>query len=380
MAGDVYDASFFVSEKCRFYSCYGHAECSGTTLRYMTSSQREESGTLPIGRPITNAHVYLVDQYLQPIIPGVQTGEVIIGGNVSFHSRQSFLSAFTHTERCRSILHIFIGCTLFSGYYNTEEAANMVLCNYNGEICYRTGDLAWFNTTNGQLEFRGCRDHQLKLRCHSNNFEDVKLVLKEVVSDCFIVKTNLIDINYLVVYVQTTYSVQQLREHCLARLLPYLVPSLFMIVDKLPSDQFEQINLPLPDWSTLSTISNVKKQPSSDMEERVRQTWYQALPRIHSIPSIWTSFFELGDDPGSFIRLLHLYSNNFTHTLPITTFLDQPTIAQHTRLLIEHSSVEPLSSRRLQSNDVIEGMCHQQLRSSHYSIQKKAKKNRIVAK
>ena len=358
MASDVCDASRFVNKQCRFYNCYGHTECSGTALQHLTSNQKEESGILPIGRPIANVHIYLVDEYLQPTIPGVQTGEIIIGGNVSFHYKQSFFFIFIHKERCRSILNLFIGCGLFSGYCNTDEAANMVLCNHNGEICYRTGDLACFNTTTGQLEFRGCRDDQLKLKCHSNDFEDVKLVMKELASDCLIVKTKLIDIDYLVAYVQTTYSVQQLRELCFARLPPYLVPSVFMIVDNLPLDQSEQTNLPPPDWSILSLVSNVKKQPRTDMEERIRQLWYQSLPHIYSIPSIGTSFFELGDDPGSFIRLLHSYSKNFTHTLLITTFLDQPTIAQHTRLLIEHSSIEPLSSRRLQSNDIIEGKCH----------------------
>ena len=375
IASDVCDASRFVNKQCRFYNCYGHTECSGTTLQHLISSQREERGILPIGRPIVNVRIYLVDEYLQLTIPGVQTGEVIIGGNVSFHYKQSFLSPFIQKERYRSIVYIFIDCGLFSGYCNTEDTANITLCNFNGEICYRTGDLAWFNTTNGQLEFRGCRDDQLKLKCHSNDFEDVKSALKEMVTDCFIVKAKLIDIDYLAAYVQTTYTVQQLREHCCARLPPYLVPSVFMIVDNLHVDQSEQINLPLPDWTTLSVVSNMKKQPRSDMEERVRQIWYQSLPHIYSIPSIWTSFFVLGDDPGSFIRLLHLYSNNFTHTLPITTFLEQPTIAQHTRLLIEHSSIELSSVRRLQSIDTIEGMCEKQLRSRHYSLKKETEKD-----
>ena len=207
-------------------------------------------------------------------------------------------------------------------------------------MCYRTGDLAWLNIASGQLEFRGCRDDQLKLRCHSIGFENVRSVLQEMVTNCIVIKSKHIDIDYLVAYVQTTHNVRELREHCLARLPSYLVPSVFMFVDDLPVDQSEQINLPLPDLTTLVMASNVEKRPRTEIEERVCQIWQQALPHIQSIPSIWTSFFSLGDNPVSFLRLLHLYRMNFAHHPPILTLLTQPTVVEHARLLFQNTHVK----------------------------------------
>ena len=302
---DVRDSLPFINKQCRFYNCYGHPECSRTAIQYLISNDKSAGEVLPIGRPMSNVHIYLVDEYLQPTIPGVQTGEIIIGP--------------------------------ISNYNNSQSVTHTVLCNYNGELCCRTGDLAWMNLANGQLEFRGCRDDQLKLRSHSIDFEEVRSVLKEMVTDCVVIKSRHIDLNYLVAYVQTTHSIRTLREHCLARLPSYLVPSLF-VIDQ--SKEFNRLNLPLLDTSSLLMVSNAEKQPRTEMEERVCQIWYQALPQIDSIPSIWTSFFSLGDDPGSFIRLVHLYSIHFEHTLSITKFLKQSTVAEHARLLFESVGVK----------------------------------------
>jgi hypothetical protein len=244
---------------------------------------------------------------------------------------------------------IFIGCGLSSNYYDSEDLINTALCNLNGEICYKTGDLAWFDTTNGQLEFRGYRDHQLKLRRQSIDLEQVRSVLMEMVTNCAVIKAKHINIYYIVAYVQTTHTIQDLRQHCLARLPSYLVPCIFMKFDLLPT------NLPSPDFTFLFKLSNAEKLPRTEMEQRVCKIWYQALPHIDSIPSISTLFFSLGDDPGSFLRLFHLYSTNFKHNLSIITFLKQPTIDAHARLLLENTSVSISSAERLQSVSVIKG-------------------------
>jgi hypothetical protein len=91
------------------------------------------------------------------------------------------------------------------------------------------------------------------------------------------------------------------------------------------------------------------------MEQRVCKIWYQALPHIDTIPSISTSFFSLGDDPGSFLRLFHLYSTNFKHNLSIIKFLKQPTIGEHARLLLKNITIGVSSILRLQSVGVAEG-------------------------
>jgi hypothetical protein len=114
-------------------------------------------------------------------------------------------------------------------------------------------------------------------------------------------------------------------------------------------------NLPSPDFTSLFMLSNAEKLPRTEMEQRVCKIWYQALPHIDSIPSISASFFSFGDDPGSFLRLFHLYSTNFKHNLSIIVFLKQPTIGEHARLLLGNTSASISFAERLQSVGVAEG-------------------------
>ncbi len=276
-----------------------------------------------------------------------------------FESDNSYF--FSHRNKIRTLplFCVLIGCGLFSGYYGREDLTRAVLCDFNGEICCKTGDLGWFNTTNRQLEFRGYRDDQLKLRSQSIELEDIKSVLMEMATNCIVIKAKHIDIYYLVAYVQTTHTIQDLRQYCLGRLPFYLVPSVFVISDTLPGNQTEEINQtnfpPPPDFTSLLMLSNAEKLPRTEMEQRVCKIWYQAFSQIDLKLSISTSFFSLRDNPESFIKLFHLYSINFKHNLSIVTFLKQPTIAEHARLLLESATVSTSFGNSSQSVSVKEG-------------------------
>ncbi|CAF1354197.1 unnamed protein product [Adineta steineri] len=307
------------NEYLKTLRCISFAKCTGAVTQYMITTNKDDVEFLPIGRPMPNTHIYLLDDYLQPIIPGVQTGQIVIGG---------------------------VG--LFAGYYGREDLTHAVLCEFTGEVCYKTGDLGWLNTANGQLEFRGHRDHHAKLRSQPIELEKVEAILMEMATCCAVIKAKYEEADYLVAYVQTTHTIQDLKQHCVARLPFYMIPSIFMICDILPVDQNGSINqkdLPPPDFTRLSILSNENIVPRTEMEQRVYKIWHQALANVDSIPSILTSFFSLGDDPESFIKLFCLYSTNFKHTVPITTFLQQPTIAEHARLLIENATLETTCDR-----------------------------------
>ena len=254
---------------------------------------------------------------------------------------------------------ILIGSGLFADYYGREDLTGAVLCEVNGEICYRTGDLGFFNTINKQLEYRGHRNYQMRVSqtVKLEEIEEIEGVLMDMATDCTVVTTKFKSINYLVAYVQTTHTVQDVRQHCLAHLAFNMVPSIFMILDTLPVDQNRHVNrqnLPPPDFTFLSVLSNTDKQPRTEMEQRVHKIWYQVLSHISSIPSISTSFFSLGENPVLFIRLFHLYSTNFKHNLRIATFLKQPTIAEHARLLLENATSETTCDPS-QSINIMEG-------------------------
>jgi hypothetical protein len=248
-----------------------------------------------------------------------------------------------------------VGFGLFAGYYDHDDLIHSVLCEFNGETCYKTGDLGWFNITNKQLEFRGHRKYQVKLEPIET--EKIKAVVMEVADDCVILETKYNNSDHLVAYVQTIHSVHDLRQYCLNRLPLYMVPSIFMILDTLPTNQngeIDQGKLPSPDFTCLPVLSNADKLPRTEMEQRVQKIWYQVLSHIDRIISISTSFFSLGDEPKLFIKLFHLYSANFKHNLPITTFLNQPTIAEHAHLLLENATPQATGDKS-QSMKIMEG-------------------------
>lgn len=181
------------------------------------------------------------------------------------------------------------------------------------------------------------------------DLEGIRSVLMEIVADCAVIKTKHVDIYCIVAYVQTTHTIHDLRQHCITRLSSYLVPCIFMKFDILPT------TLPSPDFTTLLTFSRAEEFPQTEMEQRVCNIWHQTLPYIDSVLSNSTSFFSLGDDPQSFLRLFHLYSTNFKHNLSISRFLKQSTIAEHSRLLLGNITTNVSSTVRLKSVEITEG-------------------------
>ncbi|CAF3000408.1 unnamed protein product, partial [Rotaria sp. Silwood2] len=74
------DLLSYVNEHCRFYNYYGPAECTEAAIEYRVTGVEGAQKYVPIGRPMSNVHVYLLDEYGQPVIPGMQQGEIVIGG------------------------------------------------------------------------------------------------------------------------------------------------------------------------------------------------------------------------------------------------------------------------------------------------------------
>jgi len=74
--------SRYLNEHCQLFNCYGYTECTGTVIQYLIGDN--DVKFVPIERLLTNIHIYLLDKYLQPVIPDVQIGEIVIGGKILF--------------------------------------------------------------------------------------------------------------------------------------------------------------------------------------------------------------------------------------------------------------------------------------------------------
>ncbi|CAF4180583.1 unnamed protein product, partial [Adineta steineri] len=148
--------------------------------------------------------------------------------------------------------------------------------------------------------------------------------------------------DYLVAYVQSSSHMneEELRQHCQSHLPPHMVPSFFIILDKLPLNQNGKVDrkqLPSPDFSLLTLLSDDKSDtPLNQLEEHIHTIWCQVLHSNENHISTTTSFFSVGGHSLLFIQLYHHYQSVFNfdaHTLSIAPFLQQPTIFQHSQLL-----------------------------------------------
>ncbi|CAF1510900.1 unnamed protein product, partial [Adineta steineri] len=293
---------------CIVWNLYGPAEATiGSTIHYVNITS--DTQRIPIGRPFYNYRCMIMNEYLQSSAIS-QQGELFVGG---------------------------VG--VFAGYLGRDDLTAKALMEIDGQLFYRTGDLVDMSH-NGLLHYQGRKDHQIKLhgqRVELGEIERCLLIITSI-SVCVVMKWK---DDYLVAYVQSfDINEQELREHCRSHLPPHMIPSLFIILDKLPLNQNGKVDrkqLPSPQFS-LSTLllSDKSDTPLNQFEERVHTIWCKVLHRNESHISKATSFFSVGGHSLLFIELYHHYQSVFnfdTQTISIAPFLQQPTIFQHSQLL-----------------------------------------------
>ncbi|CAF4549654.1 unnamed protein product, partial [Didymodactylos carnosus] len=152
---------------------------------------------IPIGRPLHNYHCYVLDDYLEPVIPSNQIGELYIGGP-----------------------------GVFLGYFNRPDLTKQSFVNINGEQCYRTGDLIKLND-NGEMVYVDRRDFQIKLRgqrVEIGEIEQTILRSSSSIDNCVVVKyTNNQQQEHLLAYIEasTITESSSIRQYCQSQLPRY---------------------------------------------------------------------------------------------------------------------------------------------------------------
>ncbi|BAZ69377.1 amino acid adenylation [Fischerella sp. NIES-4106] len=196
----------------------------------------ESSHTIPIGRPIFNTQIYLLDTYLQPVPVGV-VGEIYIGGE-----------------------------GVVSGYLNHPElTAQKFIPNpfekAEGKRLYKTGDLGRF-LPDGNIEFIGRRDYQVKINGYRIELEEIETVLKQhpEVKNAVVLAREELGKKYLVAYVVTSDiapSTSQLRNFLKKKLPAYKIPKTFIILDTFPltpNGKVDRRNLPAPNQKLMNEM------------------------------------------------------------------------------------------------------------------------------
>ncbi|MFH9353436.1 amino acid adenylation domain-containing protein [Kitasatospora sp. NPDC017646] len=291
---------FQVCPETDVVAVYAPTETTAIKTTFTMSPGAEVPAVVPIGRPLANTRLYVLDDALQPVPVGVP-GELYIAGN-----------------------------GLARGYVGrpTLTAERFVACPYGGkgERMYRTGDVVRWSA-DGILEFLGRADDQVKIRGFRIEPAEVEAALAAhpaVGHAVAVVREDQPGDKRLVAYVTGDATPGELRTFVTDRLPAYMLPAAIVTLDTLPvtpNGKVDRRALPAPDH----TATPEGRAPRTDAEQTLCTLFAETLglPTV----SIDDDFFDLGGHSLLATKLIIRIRTTLRTELPIRTLFDHPTVA-----------------------------------------------------
>jgi len=311
----------------RLLHVYGPTESTTFATWYVVREVPVDATTIPIGRPISNTRVYVLDEQLEPVPIGV-AGELYIGG-----------------------------AGVARGYLNRPEltAERFVVDPFGGgepsDRLYRTGDLVRYRA-DGNLEFLGRLDHQVKIRGFRVEPGEVEATLRRhpAVRDCVVVACeDATGGRRLVAYVVPTATTKTklltepandpqrremqevapaLRRFAQERLPEHMVPSAFVVLEALPltpNGKVDRRALPAPE-PVRPELEAKFVAPRTEVERRLAEIWSDLLG-LKQVGVNDDFFVELGGHSLIAIQLLSRVRDAFQLELPVRRLFEAPKIS-----------------------------------------------------
>jgi amino acid adenylation domain-containing protein len=299
---------FFERLQVPLLNLYGPTEAA-VDVTFFACQRNSTSKIIPIGRPIANTCIVILDENRQPVPIGV-AGELNIGG-----------------------------VNLARGYLNQPElTAEKFLPNSIPELdtdrLYRTGDLARF-MPDGNVEYLGRIDHQVKIRGYRIELGEIEAALKdqsEIANAVVVAREDRPGDQRLAAYLVASNCKRpesaELRRRLKLRLPDYMVPSSYTFLEELPltrNGKFDRNALPAPTEASTVQPEN-SDPPRNPVEETLASIWTEVLdlPRV----GIHDNFFDLGGHSLLAARLLGKIEKAFSIKLNLSSLFNAPTLVQ----------------------------------------------------
>ncbi|HZU03255.1 MAG TPA: amino acid adenylation domain-containing protein, partial [Ktedonobacteraceae bacterium] len=323
----------------RFFNVYGPTEGTITTTIYDIPRHNEQPEiNIPIGRPLPNRRVYILDKKGQPVPQGV-AGELYIGGETV---------ARGYLKRPELTAERFI-----TDPFSKHPQARL----------YKTGDLVRYRA-GGIIEFLGRVDKQIKIRGYRVELGEIETAIKQhpAVLQTTVIAHGEQNVKRLAAYIvpASPLSAQegeqllvQLRNELKERLPDYMIPGAFVLLEELPlnaSGKIDQQALPQPDF-TASEQQESFVAPRSSLEELVADSWKQALG-IEQI-GIHDNFFVLGGHSLLAMQIIARLQTLFQVAVPLQRFFEGPTVAQLAET-ITRLQATPAPSHRFMRRELVQ--------------------------
>jgi len=297
---------FFATLPAELYNLYGPTEAGAVT--YWTCKRESDLGIVPIGYPVANTQLYIVDPHLQPVPAGV-SGELYIGG-----------------------------VQVARGYLNRPEltAEKFIPDPFNaapGARLYRTGDLARY-LPGGAIEYLGRTDHQVKIRGFRVELGEIEAVLGEHEAVREVVVMAREDVSgdkRLVAYIVPAGDhipfVSVLRQYLRGKLPEYMLPNAYVMLEKFPltpNGKIDRKALPSP-TGLRPELEAAYVAPRTEIERTIAAIW-QAVLRLEKV-GIHDNFFEVGGYSLLATQVISRINKAFQVELSLRSFFEDPTIA-----------------------------------------------------
>jgi amino acid adenylation domain-containing protein len=292
-----------VDKRVRLVNSYGPTEATIVTTTVDLSALASDRCVLPIGKPVSNTKVYILDSALQPTPIGVP-GELYIGG---------------------------LGVA--RGYHNRPDLTTQAFIrdpfSHSGAI-YKTGDrVRW--RSDGNIEYLGRIDRQVKVRGFRIELGEIEALLSQHpdVCECVVIdREDTTGNKQLVAYIvpaRSTSTILDLRRFLEKRLPKYMLPATFVLIDTIPLNPNGKVDrqaLPVPDPVRPVTATFVA--PRTATETAIAKIFQEILniPQV----SIEDDFFELGGHSLLATKLIAQLSRVFQVELSIVDLFESPTV------------------------------------------------------
>ena len=285
-----------------FINEYGPTETTITSIEYKAERSDNYQAFVPIGRPVANTDIYLLDDH-QHLLPFGALGEIYIGGD-----------------------------GVSRGYLNRPELTKEKFIGdpfKPGKIIYRTGDMGrWL--PDGNIEYLGRIDDQVKIRGFRIELDEIAATLENhpaVNTAVVVAKAVKGEDKELIAYTTGAASAPELRDYLKDHLPRYMVPAHYVHLNSIPltgNGKVDKKALPMPHGGGIE--DTVYIAPSTDIELALVNIWAEVLSIPEETISIKSDFFDLGGHSIKATRLRGLIHKKLGVKLPIRELFSENTI------------------------------------------------------
>lgn len=301
---------------CRMINGYGPTEGTTYTTCYQLEDAEEVETSVPIGRPLANTRVYVLDASGSPVPIGM-AGELYVGGD--------------------GVARGYLGDVALTAQRFLPDPFSQ----QPGQRLYKTGDLVRYRP-DGTIEFMGRIDQQMKIRGFRIEPGEIEVVLRQhpLIRDVLVMsREDTPGEKRLVAYVifdeEYELNSSEMRSYLQQHLPEYMIPTAFVRLDQFPltpsGGKINRQMLPAPDNSR-PELDGIFAAPRTAAEAIVVDIFAQIL-EVEQV-GVYDNFFELGGDSLLATRVVTQVRDLFQVDLPLRNFFSSPTVATLTEVIV----------------------------------------------